>query len=165
MVENVPGFKKRRRVYVDTSVVGGCLDKEFAQASVALFDAFRAGVAVVLVSDILDTELGPAPKGVRDILRSVPDAHTERVELTQEARGLAEMYFKEGVISPKHVEDAWHIATATVNHADALVSWNFKHMVNLDRIHGYNAVNLKHDYPFIEIRTPAEVLDYGNQSG
>jgi len=53
-----------------------------------------------------------------------------------------------------------YIATATINRADVLVSWNFKHIVNLERIHRYNAVNLKLGYPMIEIRTPTEVLNY-----
>ncbi len=57
-------------------------------------------------------------------------------------------------------QNAQHIATATINHVDVLVSWNFKHIVNLDRIHGYNSVNLKTGYPMLEIRTPAEVLKY-----
>ena len=68
----------------------------------------------------------------------------------------------EGVITRKSRVDAQHIAIATMNHVDVLVSWNFKHIVNLDRIHGYNSVNLKLGYPMIEIRTPTEVLNYEN---
>jgi predicted nucleic acid-binding protein len=59
--------------------------------------------------------------------------------------------------------DAQHIATATVSHADVLVSWNFKHIVNLLRIRAYNAVNLKYGYPLLEIRTPQEVINYGEE--
>ena len=54
--------------------------------------------------------------------------------------------------------DAQHIAIATVGRVDVLVSWNFRHIVNLVRIHGYNSVNLRKGYPMIEIRTPREVL-------
>lgn len=54
--------------------------------------------------------------------------------------------------------DAQHIAIATVGRVDVLVSWNFKHIVNLGRILGYNSVNLREGYPTIEIRTPREVL-------
>jgi len=49
---------------------------------------------------------------------------------------------------------------ATINRADVLISWNFKHIVNLKRIHGYNAVNLKLGYPILEIRSPKEIIDY-----
>jgi hypothetical protein len=54
--------------------------------------------------------------------------------------------------------DAQHIAIATVARVDVLVSWNFRHIVNLQRIRGYNSVNLRMGYPMIEIRTPREVL-------
>lgn len=54
--------------------------------------------------------------------------------------------------------DAQHIAIATVARVDVLVSWNFKHIVNLQRIYGYNSVNLRQGFPMIEIRTPREVL-------
>jgi hypothetical protein len=54
--------------------------------------------------------------------------------------------------------DAQHIAMASVARVDVLVSWNFKHIVNLQRIRGYNSVNLRQGYPMIEIRTPREVM-------
>lgn len=63
-----------------------------------------------------------------------------------------------GVLPAKMRVDAQHIAIATVGRVDVLVSWNFKHIVNLRRIHGYNSVNLRRGYPMIEIRTPREVL-------
>ena len=53
--------------------------------------------------------------------------------------------------------DAQHIAIATVAAVDVLVSWNFKHIVNLQRIRGYNAVNISEGYPPVEIRTPQEL--------
>ena len=62
---------------------------------------------------------------------------------------------------PLHsTEDAQHIAIATVVSANVLVSWNFKHIVNLDRIQGYNSVNIKLGYPIIDIRSPKELIHY-----
>ena len=75
-----------------------------------------------------------------------------------EARELAEAYIVAEVITAKMRADAQHIAIATVARVDVLVSWNFKHIVNLPRIHGYNSVNLRRGYPILEIRTPREVL-------
>lgn len=46
---------------------------------------------------------------------------------------------------------------------DILVSWNFKHIVNLDRIRGYNGINYQNGYKMIEIRTPQELTKYGNE--
>lgn len=45
------------------------------------------------------------------------------------------------------------------NKVDILVSWNFKHIVNLNRIRLYNATNLKYGYQILEIRTPREILN------
>ena len=68
-------------------------------------------------------------------------------------------YVQEGVVTPKYLLDAQHIALASVSRIDVLVSWNFKHIVNLNRIRLYNAVNLKTGHPMIDIRTPREVLN------
>jgi len=57
----------------------------------------------------------------------------------------------------------YQFALATINRADVLVSWNFKHIVNLDRIRGYNGVNLKYGYSVVEIRTPKELLKYDKE--
>jgi hypothetical protein len=85
----------------------------------------------------------------------------EEVTFDAEASELAQRYLAAGVIGAPHLADARHIATATIKRVDVLVSWNFKHIVNLDRIHGYNSVNLRLGYAILEIRSPQEVLSYG----
>jgi len=80
------------------------------------------------------------------------------VVLNEEARKLAEYYIKEGIVSEKYLVDAQHIAIATVYKVDVLVSWNFKHIVNLQKIKQYNAINLKYGYTLLEIRSPREVI-------
>jgi predicted nucleic acid-binding protein len=147
----------RLRVYVDTSVIGGCLDKEFELPSRRLFARFRAGDFVLVLSDVTVTELGNAPSAVRDVLRQLPVESIERWPLTPEAERLAETYLEQGVIPKRIWSDAQHIAVATLAGVDVLVSWNFKHIVNFQRIRGYNAVNAKLGYPPVEIRTPQEV--------
>jgi hypothetical protein len=72
---------------------------------------------------------------------------------------LAKKYFEYKAISPVNKEDALHIATATFYKVNVLVSWNFKHIVNLRRIMLYNAVNLIFGYTNLEIRSPREVLE------
>ena len=152
----------RRRIYTDTSVVGGCLDEEFSTHSADLFERFRRGLDVLVLSDLTLAELEGAPPQVRDILRRVPVEALESVAFDAEASDLAEAYLSTGVIGAAHLEDARHIATATVQKVDVLVSWNFKHIVNLDRIRGYNSVNLRLGYTLLEIRSPLEVLRYGD---
>lgn len=96
---------------------------------------------------------------MRDVLSSIPDANKEYLILSDEAIFLSQKYIDEEAISPKCLLDAQHIAIATVNKNDVLVSWNFKHIVNLRRIQLYNATNLKYGYPILEIRSPREVID------
>lgn len=150
----------KRRIYTDTSVIGGCLDKEFEFASRKLLARFAAGEEVLVLSDLTLLELQRAPESVRAILQKVPESSVEDVPFNPEAANLAQSYISSGVIGAAKQVDAQHIATATVHRVDVLVSWNFKHIVNLDRIQGYNSVNLRHGYPLLEIRTPQEVIGY-----
>ena len=100
-----------------------------------------AGKFVVVLSDLLEAELARAPQWVRDFLTTLPTAQIERVRLTQDAADLADQYIAAKVVGPTSRADCQHIALATLAKADVLVSWNFKHIVNLDRIRGYNGVN------------------------
>lgn len=151
------GNGKKLRVYVDTSVIGGCFDDEFEAPSINLFKRAKAGGAIIVVSDTTFAELESAPKKVRDVIASLPEASLEFVHQNKESETLAAKYIQQGVVSQKMLADAMHIALATVIKADVLVSWNFRHIVNLDRIHGYNSVNLRAGYPMLEIRTPLEI--------
>ncbi len=114
----------------------------------------------MVLSDLTLAELESAPTAVQEVIRTVSPEFIHYIEFSQEASELAEMYLEKGVVTKKSRVDAQHIATATVYRVDVLVSWNFKHIVNLERIHGYNSVNLRLGYPLLEIRTPTEVLPY-----
>jgi len=150
----------RLRIYIDTSVIGGCLDKEFQNASMELIDKFKRGEMIAVISELTTLELKDAPQEVQDILKEIPERNIEYVELTEEAVNLAGKYITEGVIGGGKLVDAEHIAIATINRVDVLVSWNFRHIVNLQKIRGYNSVNLKYGYPLLEIRSPLEVITY-----
>lgn len=151
---------KPKRVYIDTSVVGGCLDAEFRDASLELFERFRTGRLIAIVSDLAATEVSRAPLAVREVLSGIPIAQREDVLITDEVRDLARTYLAAGVIGRAMWTDARHIAAATVYQADVLARWNFKHIVNSRRIHGYNSVNVREGRPVLEIRTPAEVIGH-----
>ncbi len=150
----------RLRIYIDTSVIGGCLDKEFQNASRQLIDKFKQGEMIAVISELTTLELKDAPQEVRDIIREIPEENIDYEELTEEAVNLARKYIVEGVIGEGKLVDAEHIAIATINRVDVLVSWNFRHIVNLSKIRGYNSVNLKYGYPLLEIRSPLEVITY-----
>ncbi len=148
----------KQRVYTDTSVIGGCLDIEFQAPSVRLVEKFRSGEAVIVLSELTLLELANAPEKVRDVLKAIPEEYREYIDLTAEAKELAGLYLGEGVIGPGKQIDAEHIAIATISRVDVLVSWNFKHIVNLERIRGYNSINVREGYPVLEIRSPWEVF-------
>ena len=147
-----------QRIYVDTSVIGGCEDPEFTEWSTLLFNDFRKGSRIAVVSDLTLRELELAPDTVRIILDTVPSRAFEYADLSEQAEALAHRYLDEGVVGEKHVVDAQHIAIATIRKVDVLVSWNFQQMVNLGRILRFNMVNTAMGYPELEIRSPREVV-------
>ena len=152
----------RQRIYIDTSVVGGFFDEEFKDPTQRLFKRLEDNEVRFVISDLLELELIQAPKHVNELLLKYPTDRFERIEMTEEIMTLADRYITEKVVGRSSLEDCRHIALATVNRVDVLASWNFKHIVNLDRIKGYNSVNLRLGYPTIEIRTPQELVSYGN---
>jgi len=125
-----------------------------------LIDKFKRGEMIAVISELTTLELKDAPQEVQNILKEIPERKIEYVELTEEAVNLAGKYITEGVIGRGKLVDAEHIAIATINRVDVLVSWNFRHIVNLQKIRGYNSVNLKYGYPLLEIRSPLEVITY-----
>ena len=148
----------KQRIYIDTSVIGGCFDKEFKEWSDKLFDDFRNGNKIAVISDITLDELSFSRPEVRNHLNTISNDYKEYVFNDEQAEELADKYIKGKAVTQKSHEDALHIAIATVYKVDVLVSWNFKHIVNLDRIRKYNAVNLMNGYSMLEIRNPREIL-------
>ena len=149
-----------QRIYVDTSVIGGYFDHEFTEFSKPLFDKVKKGKIKILYSEITEDELVKAPTKVKQLIKELPKKNVEFLNLTDEVARLAKTYVKEGVVGKTSYTDCLHIALATINKADVLVSWNFKHIVNLSKIRGYNSVNLKLGYGILEIRSPKELVNY-----
>lgn len=141
---------KRLRIYVDTSVIGGCFDVEFTAESQRLIEAIQNNKVVMLLSDLLISELVNAPPDVRGILTSLPAEVIENVLLTEEIITLRDAYIAAGVVTSKSINDAAHVAAATVV-TDAIVSWNFKHIVRLDKMRAYNQINLLTGYEMLTI--------------
>lgn len=150
----------KQRIYIDTSVFGGHFDEEFAEHTVPLFDRIKKGEFVVLYSTITQDELENAPEHVRELVRNLKADLTEFLEISEEAVDLANDYIDEKVVGRASYADCLHIALATINRADFLVSWNFKHIVNIERIRGYNSINIKNGYKQLEIRSPREFERY-----
>lgn len=146
------------RIYSDTSVIGGCLDREFAEDSMRFIKAVAKGRLILLLSEIVLRELEDAPSRVQALLTSLPRGAVERVEITEEVLELRDAYLKAKILTPRSADDAAHVAAATIARADAIISWNFQHIVRLDKIKAYNQINLLHGYGILTIISPKEVL-------
>ncbi len=151
-----------KKVYIDTSVVGGYFDEEFEFWTKVFFQEVVKGEFKIVISELLTEELKFAPLNIRSFLVGISEKHKLYVELNQETEELARSYINNGIVGIKSLADCRHIATATVNDIEILTSWNFKHIVNLNKIHLYNGINLQNGYRTIEIRTPREIVNYEN---
>lgn len=152
----------KQRIYIDTSVFGGYFDEEFAEHTIPLFDRLRNNEFTLLFSTVTQDELENAPKKVKELVTSLKPKWTEFLDTTDEVVDLATEYITEKVVGLTSYADCLHIALATINRADFLVSWNFKHIVNVKRIRGYNAINIKKGYKQLEIRSHREFEKYEN---
>ncbi len=150
----------KQRIYIDTSVFGGFYDEEFSEHTVPLIARIKNEEFILLFSTVTQHELENAPNNVKALVKSIKANNTEFLETTNEAIDLATEYILEKVVGQTSFADCLHIAMATINRADFLVSWNFKHIVNIQRIRGYNSINIKNGYRQLEIRSPREFEKY-----
>ena len=150
---------KKVRIYVDTSVIGGCFDPEFRTWSNGLIDDFRSRRFHLVLSDVTAAEVERAPDQVREIYSELT-SFAEILSVTVEVLDLLEKYEAHGVLDSRFRNDMLHIALATVAEVDVLVSWNFQHIVRLDKIQQFNGINLELGYKPLAIYSPREVTTY-----
>jgi predicted nucleic acid-binding protein len=148
----------KQRIYIDTSVIGGYFDKEFEEATRQLFSRIIAKEFDVYFSEINEAELQNAPPQVKSVKELIPSDCYHYIEMADEVKALALLYISEKALGKASRNDAYHIALASVNRVDCLISWNFKHIVNYDKIKMFNAINMRFGYPLIDIRSPLEFL-------
>ena len=133
------------RIYVDSSVFGGYFDDEFAESTRSFFDFVKAGRIIVLISEVVARELAPAPEYVRSLVRTLSSKSVFDVEVTASALRLRDAYLRARILGRASIIDATHVALATVARADAIVSWNFKHIVRVDKMRAFNEVRFDDD--------------------
>ena len=148
----------KQRIYIDTSVLGGYYDAEFDVSTRQLFKRIANKDFDIYFSEVNETELINAPQRVKEVKNLIPADCFHYIEMTDETKELATLYIKEKALGKASRNDAYHIALVSVNRLDCLISWNFKHIVNFDKIKKFNAVNLRFGYPIIDIRSPFEFL-------
>lgn len=154
---------KRQCVYVDTSVLGGCFDPEFALWSNALMHDFRSGRFIPVLSEVTAAEIAGAPEPVRDLHGELIELGADLLPVTSEVLALLRAYEGRGILGERFRNDMLHIALASIADVDVLVSWNFRHIVRLDRIRLFGAVNLESGYRVLSIYSPREVASSGEE--
>lgn len=152
---------RRFRVYVDTSVIGGCFDPEFAAWSRLLVEDFRRRRLRPVVSDVVSMEVDLAPPNVRSQYNELGGLEAEILVVTRQVDDLAVAYAEQGVLSWRSRNDMLHVALASFARVDALVSWDFRHLVRVDKVRAFNAVNARLGVPPVTIASPREVTFYG----
>ncbi len=152
-----------QRFYFDTSVFGGLFDVEFEEETTLLFEKVTLGQIKSVYSNLTESELANAPERIRKYFESIKNEFKEKVFVTPEGLKLAQTYVDEKVVGETSLDDCIHIATTTLSKVNMLVSWNFKHIVNIYRIRGYNSINLRLGYPTLEIHSPKEIVNHGNE--
>ena len=148
----------KQRIYIDTSVIGGYYDTEFETATRLLFERIADKEFEVYFSEVNEAELINAPPHVKEIKNLIPADCFHLVRVTSDVEMLAQLYIAEKTLGKASENDAYHIALASINRVDCLISWNFKHIVNYNKIKMFNAVNMRFGYPLIDIHSPLEFL-------
>jgi predicted nucleic acid-binding protein len=149
------------RVYVDTSVFGGMFDIEYAKETRYFFKRVREGRFRLTVSDQVHIEIDPAPPAVKHLFETEL-ANIEYLTPSPKVKELADRYIARKVLTEKYRSDAIHIAYATIHKCDGIISWNFVHMVKLNKMVRYNMINAENNYSQLFIASPKEVREHEN---
>jgi predicted nucleic acid-binding protein len=152
------------RVYLDTCVIGALFDTEMPQRTEVtggLLSSIIDGTHTGVISNIVLEEIERSPEGLREkLLAEIRKVPFEVISEDETSANLLEIYEKEGFIRKGARLDLRHLAVATINGVDAVVSWNFRDIVNIRTRRAFHSVNLRLGLPLVEIVSPEEVIEY-----
>jgi len=149
------------KLYLDTTILNFAFADDAPKEMEATLKFFKQIDRFdVSVSEVVLREIARCPVQKRERLNGLLNQHDfDILELNKAAEELAERYIQSGIIPVKYRDDASHIAIATVNNLDAILSWNFQHIVKMKTKREVVAVNMIEGYKPIDIYTPTEVVD------
>jgi len=153
------------RVYIETSVFGFYFDSHSYNAVrraavVRLFDQIEAGLITAVTSPVTEQELRRAPPELRPKLIALLSAVNGIDADERQVERLARLYVSEGIVPIAYLDDARHLAYASVGGVEVVVTLNLKHLANEWSERRANSVNLHEGYTLLSIRTPEEVIRY-----
>ena len=149
---------KKIKLYLDTSVISH-LDApdtpEKMADTLALWEDLKVGKYDIVISDVVLDEIKHCEEPKRTFMgTNLAELKPFIVVKNQEATELANEYVKRHILSQKNFDDCMHIALSVINHCDYLVSWNFRHLVNIHTLTGVKVVNALNNYQEIFIISP-----------
>ena len=147
------------KLYLDTSVISALFDKRSPDMMYWTHEFWKfIGNFDVFISDVVATEIHETPdtKLRAKMLKAIEGINV--LEIDEDSQVLSNEYVRHGAVPEKYHRDAFHIGIATVNHVEALISWNYKHIVRRKTREVVRMVNALYNYPFIEIMSPPEIL-------
>jgi predicted nucleic acid-binding protein len=141
---------RKLKIYIDTSVISHLQHEdapERMRETLLFWEELKTGKYEVFISDVVLQEIENCyePKQT-DMFNYLEDINYEVLADSDEVWSLAKAYIENGILTQKRINDCLHIAFATVSKCDAVVSWNFRHMLRLSTIKGVRAVNAKNGY-------------------
>jgi predicted nucleic acid-binding protein len=156
---------KKLKVYLDISVISHLDAQDMPpnmKDTLKLWQDFIDSKYDVAISNLVMTEVSHCPEPKRTFLYSeLAKVKYEEVKQNADSDVLAELYFREGGLPTSSINDAKHIAIATINNCNIIISWNFSHIVNLRAMTAVDVVNLKEGYPLLRILSPSMLINQG----
>ncbi len=154
---------RKLKVYLDTSVISHLEQEdvpEKMEQTRKVWDILQTGKYEVVISDLVLAEINECKEPKRTLLKEyLSQINYERVEITEETEEIANEIINERILNPKSFDDCLHIASAILNDCNIIVSWNFKHMVNVDTINGVRRITFAKRYNNIDIYAPYVLLN------
>ncbi len=154
---------KKLTLYLDTSVISHLHADDVPEKMAItnrLWKQIQEGRYIACISEMVLKELANCYEEKRQyLLEMIADIDFEFYEISNDINELAQKYIQAGAFSNKQTEDALHVACASVNTCNAIVSWNFKHIVKLTTILLVNGVNRKEGYMELEIVSPEVITE------
>ncbi len=154
---------RKLKVYLDTSVISYLMQTDAPERMVKtlqLWEKFKKGTYEVCLSQVTLTEISKCDIAKFNfLLEKLSEINYTTCELNDEVYKLANEVIEKGILAEKSYDDCTHIAAAVVNNCDVIISWNFKHMVNIKTIKGIRTITNLKGYSAIEIMTPETLLE------
>ncbi|MBI2996173.1 MAG: PIN domain-containing protein [Candidatus Melainabacteria bacterium] len=153
---------KKTKLYIDTSIWNLALETNRSEyrLTIDFLEVYGKSKSHLLcISEVVEVEINRAYDTRRkQLLRLVEKYQPEILTPSNESYNLAKIYTNEGLMPSNAINDAIHIAVASLNHCDFIVSWNFQHIVRARTIKGVHVINLREGYSLIEIVSPREFV-------